>query len=270
MSDDLFDGQQHFDELKKLKKLKIDNKKKSFLDVLFKLNPEKSKEYTASTNDKSTMTKVTTEATIREAIEESFKQNDYLIVGEKIDGLSLYLTYNNEGTLIYAEQRGNGVVSVPIPLTDIYIIPNIKKQIDISHLNLKEGETIEIQGEVVLENSNLDKLNTIRREKNKTPYKNPRSATSGCINKKENMDFLKFKSFLMYKKIDNEVGKYTFEKMYETLLKNKMEQPNIFIVKNIDDFFKIYDLYDKNDSEHIDFNEIQDLLKYKNNDVSWN
>jgi DNA ligase (NAD+) len=90
----------------------------------------------------------------------------------KIDGLSVYLTYE-KGLLLHAATRGNGRIGedVTANIRTIEAIP----------LRLKEPLSIEIRGEVFMTHNELKKIN-IEREKQGLPtYANPRNLAAGTL-----------------------------------------------------------------------------------------
>lgn len=86
----------------------------------------------------------------------------------KFDGLTINLTYN-EGKLVMAATRGNGVVGEEI-LPQVKTIPSIPMRIDYKGL-------VEIQGEGVMPLSALARYN----ERNEIPLKNARNAAAGAL-----------------------------------------------------------------------------------------
>ncbi len=92
----------------------------------------------------------------------------------KVDGVAVSLRYE-EGHLVLGATRGNGVQGDDITqnLKTVRSIP----------LRL-EGDPpplIEIRGEVYMPNSELIRLNDLRREAEEPPFANPRNATAGSL-----------------------------------------------------------------------------------------
>ncbi len=90
----------------------------------------------------------------------------------KIDGLSLNLVYKN-GNLISAGTRGDGFIGEDVT-ENILNIKNIP-----SKLNKDYPDFIEIRGEVFLNKSDFEKLNSKLDEKSK--FANPRNAAAGSL-----------------------------------------------------------------------------------------
>ena len=109
------------------------------------------------------------------------KENDVLekndkffqyICEPKIDGLSLNLVYKN-GNLISAGTRGDGFIGEDVT-ENILKIKNIPMK-----LKKKFPEFIEIRGEVFLNKSDFEQLNS--KLENKSKFANPRNAAAGSL-----------------------------------------------------------------------------------------
>ncbi len=90
----------------------------------------------------------------------------------KIDGLSLNLVYK-KGNLVSAGTRGNGFIGEDVT-ENILNIKNIP-----SKLKKKIPDFIEIRGEVFLNKSDFEKLNSKLKDKSK--FANPRNAAAGSL-----------------------------------------------------------------------------------------
>ncbi len=90
----------------------------------------------------------------------------------KIDGLSLNLVYK-KGKLVSAGTRGDGYIGEDVT-DNILNIKNIP-----SHLKKNFPDFIEIRGEVFLNKSDFEKLNS--RLENKSKFANPRNAAAGSL-----------------------------------------------------------------------------------------
>lgn len=90
----------------------------------------------------------------------------------KIDGLSVYLTYEN-GHLKTAATRGNGAVGEDVT-------QNIRT-IEAIPLKLSEPLSIEVRGEVFMTHAELEKINKEREKQNLPTYANPRNLAAGTL-----------------------------------------------------------------------------------------
>ena len=94
----------------------------------------------------------------------------------KMDGLTILLTYE-DGELIQAETRGNGVVG-EIITHNARMFENIP-----THINLKGH--VEIEGEAIITYKDFEQINNlIKRDEDK--YKNPRNLASGSVRQLDN------------------------------------------------------------------------------------
>jgi len=98
--------------------------------------------------------------------------NFQYICEPKIDGLSLNLVYKN-GKLVSAGTRGDGFIGEDVT-ENILKIKNIP-----SKLKKNFPEFIEIRGEVFLNKSDFEKLNS--KLENKSKFANPRNAAAGSL-----------------------------------------------------------------------------------------
>ncbi len=103
-----------------------------------------------------------------ETHEEQLPQVDY-IVTRKFDGLTVNLTYNNQGVLETATTRGNGRLgeNVTAQVKTIWSIP----------LRIESESLMEIRGEAMMTKEALRKYN----ETSETPLKNTRNGAAGAL-----------------------------------------------------------------------------------------
>ncbi len=90
----------------------------------------------------------------------------------KIDGLSVYLTYEN-GLLKHAATRGNGKIGEDVT-TNIRTIEAIP-------LKLNKPLSIEVRGEVFMTHAELEKINKKREKEGQPTYANPRNLAAGTL-----------------------------------------------------------------------------------------
>ncbi len=113
------------------------------------------------------------------------------VIEEKIDGLSVSLTYEN-GLFVRAATRGDGFVGEDVT-TNIRTIPTVP-------LRLKEDiPLLEVRGEVYMSKKGFLKLNQSNEEKGLPVFANPRNAAAGSlrqldpeITKTRNLDIFVF------------------------------------------------------------------------------
>ncbi len=182
---------------------------------------------------------------IKEFIKRSLKflnlQNDddfQYICEPKIDGLSLNLVYKN-GNLVSAGTRGDGFIGEDVT-ENILNIKNIPS-------NLKENfpDFIEIRGEVFLNKSDFEKLNS--RLENKSKFANPRNAAAGSLRQLD----ISISHSRPLKFIPHGIGKcsYNFDKIenYYDQLKNWNIAPNNLSKKcqSVEEIIKFYNQIDQ-------------------------
>ncbi len=178
---------------------------------------------------------------IKEFIKRSVKflnlDNDYefeYICEPKIDGLSLNLVYKN-GNLISAGTRGDGFIGEDVT-ENILNIKNIP-----SKLKRSFPDFIEIRGEVFLNKSDFEKLNS--KLENKSKFANPRNAAAGSLRQLD----ISISHSRPLKFIPHGIGKcsYNFEKIenYYDRLKNWNIAPNNLSKKcqSVEDIIRFYD-----------------------------
>lgn len=99
--------------------------------------------------------------------------DSFYILEEKLDGISVDLEYA-EGKLIKAITRGNGIIGEDI-YNNVKLMKNVKLNIN--------NFTGSLRGEIVLFNSDFEKLNEVMRSKGNKEFSNPRNAASGIAKK---------------------------------------------------------------------------------------
>jgi len=93
-------------------------------------------------------------------------------VEEKIDGLSMSLRYQ-DGKLVLAETRGNGLVGEDVTLNAL-VIPDVLKQIDMQGY-------LELRGEVYMSHEAFEAFNEKQEELGKKIAANPRNLAAGTL-----------------------------------------------------------------------------------------
>ncbi len=151
----------------------------------------------------------------------------------KIDGLSLNLVYKN-GNLISAATRGDGFIGEDVT-ENILNIKNIP-----SKLKKEFPDFIEIRGEVFLNKSDFEKLNS--KLENKSKFANPRNAAAGSLRQLD----ISISHSRPLKFIPHGIGKCSnnFDKIenYYNQLKNWNITPNNLSKKcySVEDIIKFY------------------------------
>ncbi len=182
---------------------------------------------------------------IKEFIKRSVKflnlenDNNFQYICEpKIDGLSLNLIYKN-GNLVSAGTRGDGFIGEDVT-DNILNIKNIPSK-------LKEGfpNFIEIRGEVFLNKSDFEKLNS--KLENKSKFANPRNAAAGSLRQLD----ISISHSRPLKFIPHGIGKCSdnFDKIedYYNQLKNWNITPNNLTKKchSVEEIIKFYKQIDQ-------------------------
>lgn len=108
----------------------------------------------------------------------------------KIDGIASSAKYQN-GIFILGATRGNGVVGENIT-ENMKVIKSLPKV-------LKKNIDVEVRGEVYMKKDVFDQHNTVRKQRNEEPFKNPRNAAGGSlrqldsnITKERNLDVFSY------------------------------------------------------------------------------
>ncbi len=182
---------------------------------------------------------------IKEFIKRSIKflnldnDDDFQYICEpKIDGLSLNLVYKN-GILVSAGTRGDGFIGEDVT-ENILNIKNIP-----SKLKKDFPEFIEIRGEVFLNKSDFEKLNS--KLENKSKFANPRNAAAGSLRQLD----ISISHSRPLKFIPHGIGKcsYNFDKIenYYDQLKNWNISPNNLSKKcqSVEEIIKFYNQIDQ-------------------------
>lgn len=141
---------------------------------------------------------------------ENFAGNKEVIVGWKLDGLTIVVTYNH-GKLVKAVTRGNGTVGE-------LVTSNYKHFINIPHKIACDKEVI-IRGEALITYSDFNKIN--ERLSDDEKYKNPRNLASGSTRQLDSKVTasrnVRFKAFTLVN--TEELGIRTVEESYEFMSK---------------------------------------------------
>lgn len=126
--------------------------------------------------------------TIDELSDWIYKNNlkENLIISEKLDGISIDLEYNN-GILIKGITRGDGITGENI-FSNVKKMRNIKTELDIKF-------TGSIRGEIIIINTEFDKINEILKSNDEKEYTTLRNATNGIAKRydgkfSENLDVI--------------------------------------------------------------------------------
>lgn len=174
-----------------------------------------------------------------EKVKKEIKNPEY-VAELKIDGLSVSIVYKN-GKLFKAATRGDGV-------TGEDITHNVKTIKSIP-LVLKEKIDIEVRGEIYMSKESFNKINEERKSNNMDMFANPRNAAAGSIRqldskiaKSRNLD-----AFLYHLPDALEMNINTHYEALEFLKKLGFQvNPNIKIVKNINELLEYIDYYETN------------------------
>lgn len=126
-----------------------------------------------------------TKTRVYEEIPEIFKQ-DEVCISPKLDGLTMTCYYKN-GKLDVAVTRGNGKVGIDKTNKMIQILKN-------KNINLPEGFTGGIRGELLISKSNWEVLKSTNQDAN-----NSRNFAAGLVNRDDCPDELKYLDFVTYK-----------------------------------------------------------------------
>ncbi len=122
-------------------------------------------------------------------IEKYDLQDSYIFVSDKLDGTSAEILYENVGNLQIAYSRGDGFEGADIT-RHVSRIPNIPKNV---------GQKLVVRGEVIISESNFEKLKTVATRRGGSVYKNARNAGAGLMNSSENNSMVyQYIDFLAY------------------------------------------------------------------------
>lgn len=109
----------------------------------------------------------------------SFPKNTGFCVEEKIDGLSMSVTYQ-DGKLVRAETRGDGYIGEDITENAKYI-KGIPLALPVNSRGGTIPETLEVRCEVYLPIKDFERINHQREANGLKLYKNPRNAAAGLL-----------------------------------------------------------------------------------------
>ncbi len=168
--------------------------------------------------------------------------NDLELVCElKIDGLAIALTYEN-GIFVKGVTRGDGITGEDITanLKTIKAIP----------LKLFEPKNLEVRGEIYMPKSTFEKVNAQALENREKTFANPRNAASGSLRQLDSTITAKRDlSMFTYTGIFEDEEDKQIKTHYEAMQKLKKlgfkVNPNVTLVKNIDEAIKYCQKWDK-------------------------
>lgn len=109
----------------------------------------------------------------------SFPKNTGFCVEEKIDGLSMSVTYQ-DGKLVRAETRGNGYIGEDVTENAKYI-KGIPLALPVNSRGGTIPKTLEVRCEVYLPVKDFERVNRQREANGLKLYKNPRNAAAGLL-----------------------------------------------------------------------------------------
>lgn len=131
----------------------------------------------------------------------SYKFKQYLNTSLKLDGLSVVLYYEN-GALVDAVTRGDGRTGISIFDKIPYFNP--------TYWNCPSKFTGAIRGEILM---SQDKFTEFKLHN--PDAKNPRNAAAGIINRKNNIEDLKYLDIIVYNVVGCESSDYVFNTIYD-------------------------------------------------------
>ncbi len=100
------------------------------------------------------------------------------VVEPKLDGLAVEVVYEN-ATFKLASTRGDGITGEDIT-RNLKTIRSLPLRLNSNHGFSVPGR-LEVRGEVIMENSDFQKLNIQRTKEGKSPFANPRNSAAGSI-----------------------------------------------------------------------------------------
>ena len=159
----------------------------------------------------------------------------------KYDGASISLTYKN-GKLISALTRGDGVQGDDIT-NNILKVKTIPKELVTNEFPAE----FEIRGEIFMPHKVFNRLNIERVENNKTPFANPRNATSGTIKMHDSriVEKRELDCFLYYMLADSLPSNSHYKNMQEAKQWGLKISDDIKICENIDDVLLFINYWEK-------------------------
>ncbi len=98
----------------------------------------------------------------------------HYVVELKVDGVAVSLTYEN-GTFKLGATRGDGYRGDDVT-NNLLTVRNIPRK-----LAAGAPELLEVRGEVYMPNSELVRINDIRKDRGEPPFANPRNSTAGSL-----------------------------------------------------------------------------------------
>lgn len=131
----------------------------------------------------------------------SYKFKQYLNTSLKLDGLSVVLYYEN-GALVDAVTRGDGRTGISIFDKIPYFNP--------TYWNCPSKFTGAIRGEILMSQNKFTEFKL-----HNPDAKNPRNAAAGIINRKNNIEDLKYLDIIVYNVVGCESSDYVFNTIYD-------------------------------------------------------
>lgn len=147
-----------------------------------------------------------TKTRVYEEIPEIFKQNE-VCISPKLDGLTM-TCYYKDGKLDVAVTRGNGKVGIDKTNKMIQILKN-------KNINLPEGFTGGIRGELLISKENWEILKSTNSDAN-----NSRNFAAGLVNRDDCPDELKYLDFVTYKVLGDTERRFNNKSQVVEFLKN--------------------------------------------------
>lgn len=194
------------------------NPKEPALDFVGAPIREKDKSSHHSTPMLSTDKALDKEVLVKWAQSEDRKSHD-LVGTAKLDGVACDLYYEN-GSLVRASSRGNGILGSDITAKMRYVVPGI--------INT-EVQDLHIRGEVVISFENFERLNQLLTSREEDEMSNPRNAAAGIVITEDALDIEKLSclSFVAYRIIGQKHS--TFQEELKTLTYLEFEVPKTTI-----------------------------------------
>lgn len=100
-------------------------------------------------------------------------QKQYIILTDKLDGISALLVYDDYGKLIRAYSRGNGIEG-QLLTSHINNIKSIPKHVS--------SKIKHVRGELIISKDNWKKMHQVVKKSDGTQYKNSRNCIAGLMN----------------------------------------------------------------------------------------
>jgi len=280
ISDEIFDGQEEITDLE------VNSGKKHYYNLLLRLNENSEllktpllemplvdkdgkmllKKETHPLGGKgTTLRKESVISGMKNSFEKLLKDNKVVDVSEKLDGSSLYLTYDNHGRLIKAVTRGDGIKGEDVTANALKI-PSIPKTINVDGLNLGDNDNVQIRGEVIFMKDKFILANEKKAANNKSVFSNPRNSTAGAMrdltgNYCEFLDFKAFEVLKVYnaKSEEESVERYGFNEREEFFEENHFLRAISWKVTSFEEYLEIYNNFE-NGTTRKDLNYLIDGL----------